>query len=91
MNTVKKVFECLKRVKTSAWARLFVLVVAVINAVMQMFDVDMINFGNETAEKAASVAVLVVTAATAYWKNNSFTEAAQAADEVLQTIKRTQK
>lgn len=91
MNTVKKVFECLKRVKPSAWARLFVLVVAVINAVMQMFDIEMINFGNETAEKAASVAVLVVTAATAYWKNNSFTEAAQAADEVLQTIKRTQK
>ncbi len=91
MNTVKKTFECLKRVKPSTWARLFVLVIAVVNAAMQIFDVDVMSFGNETAEKAASVAVLLVTVATAYWKNNSFTEAAQAADEILQTIRRTQK
>ena len=91
MNTVKNAFECIKRVKVSTWIRLIVLSVAVVNAAMQIFGIDAVEFGNETAEKAASVVVLVVTAASAYWKNNSFTEAAQAADEILQTIRRTQK
>lgn len=91
MNTIKKAFECMKKVKLSTWIRLIVLAVAVINAALQIFGIEAVSFGNETAEKAASVIVLVITAASAYWKNNSFTEAAQAADEILQTIKRTQK
>lgn len=91
MNTIKNAFEFVKRVKLSTWIRLIVLAVAVINAAMQIFGFDAVELGNETAEKTASVIVLVVTAASAYWKNNSFTEAAQAADEILQTIRRTQK
>lgn len=91
MSKIKKMLECLKRVKLSSWARLFVLAVAVINAALQIFGVEIISFGNEEAEKAATVVVLVVSAVTAYWKNNSFTEAAQAADEVLQTIRQTSK
>lgn len=89
MSKIRKMFECLKRVKLSSWARLFVLAVAVINAALQIFGVEIISFGNEEAEKAATVVVLAVSALTAYWKNNSFTEAAQAADEVLRTIRRT--
>lgn len=91
MNTINKTFECIKRVKLSAWIRLVVLLLAIGNAAIQIFGIDAVDIGNETAEKAASVAVLIITAATAYWKNNSFTEAAQAADEILQTIRSTQK
>ena len=91
MEKIKRLFECLKRVKVSTWIRLVVLAVAVINAAMRMCGCDTIPLGNETAEDVASVIVLVIGTLNAYWKNNSFTEAALVADELLQTIKESEK
>ena len=39
-------------------------------------------------ENAVTVIVMVVVALASYWKNNSFTEAAQAADEVMNSMKK---
>lgn len=91
MEKIKRLFECLKRVKFSTWVRLIVLAVAVINAAMRICGQGTISLGNETVEDVASVIVLVVSAVNAYWKNNSFTEAALTADELLQTLKETRK
>ncbi len=91
MTTLKKSFECLKRVRASTWVRLAVLVVALANAALRMCSHETVSLGNETAENVVSAVVLVVSALNGYWKNNSFTEAAQTADEILRTIKETQK
>ena len=87
MNKIKDMIFALQGVSLGAWARLGILVAAIISTALRLFGVDAVDFGNENFENAANIVVLVASAAAAYWKNNSFTEAAQAADEVLQIIK----
>ena len=87
MNKIKDIIFALQGVAPGAWARLGILVAAIVSTALRLFGVDAVDFGNENLENAANILVLVASAAAAYWKNNSFTEAAQAADEVLQIIK----
>lgn len=87
MNKIKDIIFALQGVTPGAWARLGILVAAIVSTALRLFGVETVDFGNENFENAANIVVLVASAAAAYWKNNSFTEAAQAADEVLQIIK----
>lgn len=87
MNKIKDIIFALQGVTPGAWIRLGILVAAIISTALRLFGIDTVEFGNENFENAANIVVLVTSAAAAYWKNNSFTEAAQAADEVLQIIK----
>ncbi len=87
MNKIKDIIFTLQGVAPGAWIRLGILVAAIISTAMRLFGVDAVDLGSENFENTANIVVLVASAAAAYWKNNSFTEAAQAADEVLQIIK----
>lgn len=87
MNKVKDFIFTLKGVSAGTWIRLGILVAAAVNAALRLYGVETVDLGNDGFENAATVIVLIASAAAAYWKNNSFTEAAQAADEVLEIIK----
>ena len=64
------------------------LVASVIGVAVRLFGGDFSAENEELAKDIAAVTVLIISSATAYWKNNSFTEAAQAADAILAVLKR---
>ena len=86
MNTLNRIIRQLKGVTHATWIRLVVLVVALANVGFQLLGVETPESGGETAEKLTSFVVTVISAAAAFWKNNSFTEAAQEADEMLKLL-----
>ncbi len=87
MDKFKTALVSLKNVTPSAWIRLAVLAAALIGVGIRLFGGDAMSV--ETAKDVAAIIALVAASAAAYWKNNSFTEAAQAADAVLAALKRS--
>ena len=88
MSKFKEIFISLRNVTPAAWVRLAVLVASVIGVAVRLFGGDFSAENEELAKDIAAVTVLIISSATAYWKNNSFTEAAQAADAILAVLKR---
>lgn len=88
MSKFKEALISLRNVTPAAWVRLIVLVASVIGVAVRLFGGDFSAENEEIAKDVAAVIVLIISSATAYWKNNSFTEAAQAADAILAVLKR---
>ena len=63
--------------------RTVLLLVAIINAVLQIFGKETLPFTDEEISEAISVLFLVATTISAWWKNNSFTKNAIKADEYI--------
>ena len=79
----------LKRVTPATWTRLIVLVIALINQVaISFFDTPIISIGDEELYESVSTIVTAAAAIYAAWKNNSLTEPAQNADEVMRLEKK---
>ncbi len=87
MNTLSRIIRQLKTVSPSTWVRLIFLIIAIVNVGFQLFGFGEVDFGKETAEKVASFIVMLLSSAAAFWKNNSFTEAAQEADALLKLLR----
>lgn len=79
----------MKAVKKETIIRTIVLIVALINQALTIFDRCPLPFDN--AEVEAIVSMLLTTGASlwAWWKNNSFTQKAIEADELLDNLKNT--
>lgn len=84
---MKDIAQRLKSVAPGAWVRLALLIASLVGAGLKITGVCDCITDNETLENAVTVIVMVVALAS-YWKNNSFTEAAQAADEVMNSMKK---
>lgn len=67
--------------------RTALLLLAVINGVLGLFGKSPLSVTDEFVEQTITLAFLVGTGAAAWWKNNSFTEAAQIADKTLKDEK----
>lgn len=85
---MKSIIEKAKTVSPGAWVRLALLIASLAGAGMKITGVCGNFTDNETVENAVTVVVMVVVALASYWKNNSFTEAAQAADAIMKTLKK---
>ena len=72
-------------------ARTVVLALALLNQLLTAFGYNVIDVSDETINTLISTIFTIVTALVAFWKNNSFTEAAIEADEVMKEIKATSK
>lgn len=83
MNKIKDIINNLSNVAPAAWTRLALLVLSMLNLVLRSCGVDTVPVGSEVISSALSIVFAVVSALAAYWKNNSFTSAAQAADKAL--------
>lgn len=68
-----------KNVKIDTWARLLFIIVAMVAAIVEM------NKTGVSFSSAATSALAVISTLWGYWKNNSFTELAQQADEILES------
>lgn len=77
----------IKNVKADTWARLIVLVVALANQVLAIFGKGQIAIAENDIYQLCSIVATVISAFAAMWKNNSFTQEAQVADDIMKDLK----
>ena len=68
-------------------ARTVILILALINQVLTATGHSVINISDENINTLISTGFTIVSAIIAWWKNNSFTQAAIMADEVMKEDK----
>lgn len=64
-------------------ARTIILVLALVNQILTAMGHSVINISDESINTLISTGFTIVTAIVAWWKNNSFTQSALKADEVM--------
>lgn len=72
-------------------ARTTVLALALINQALTMFGVNPLPFSDTQVYEFITLAFTLGTTIWAWWKNNSFTEAALKADEYMNQLKGEEK
>lgn len=82
MQKFKDIVENLSNVSVGTWVRLILMVGSLVNLTLGAFGVAY-SFDENQLYAIVSVVLAIVTGVVSYWKNNSFTAAAQAADEFL--------
>ena len=75
------------KVTAGTIARTVVLALALVNQLLTAFGYNVIDISTETINTLISTIFTIVTALIAFWKNNSFTQAALEADEVMKELK----
>lgn len=75
------------KVKGDTIARTIVLFLALANQIMVAFGVVPLDIAEDDVYTVCSTLATLITAIIAWWKNNSFTQAALKADEVLKEEK----
>lgn len=68
-------------------ARTIILVLALLNQILTATGHSVINISDESVNTLISTGFTIVTAIVAWWKNNSFTQSALKADEVMRELK----
>ena len=67
--------------------RTIILALALINQVLAMFGISPLNIADDDISTVISTAWTIVAAIIAWWKNNSFSDAAIMADEFMNKLK----
>lgn len=88
MEKIKEIIINIPKVSVGSYVRLALLLISVLNLALRCFGADTLPMNNEAVEDFVSVAFTVASTLAAYWKNNSFTSAALAADETLKELSR---
>ena len=68
-------------------ARTICLCLALVNQILTAMGHSVINISDESINTLISTGFTIVTAIVAWWKNNSFTQSALKADEVMREEK----
>ena len=77
----------LKGVTKEAVTGILILLVALINAILQMFGIETLPINNEEVSTIISTIFLIVTALYNTWKNRNLTTASQTAQTITDAIK----
>lgn len=83
MAKIKDILTNLSSVSVGTWVRLVLMAVSMINLALTAIGKPPIELDNEKLYIIISIVFAWVVGAVNYWKNNSFTSAAQAADNYL--------
>ena len=75
------------KIKTDTIVRLIVLLLALTNQTLTAMGKSPLPFEEETISELISILFTIGASAWAYWKNNSFTQAAIKADILMKQIK----
>ena len=75
------------KVSAGTLARTIILAVALLNQLLTATGHNMIDVSNDDINTLVSTAFTIGAAAVAWWKNNSFTQAAIAADKMKDKLK----
>lgn len=77
----------MSNVKTETIARTIVLILALANQVLAIAGKEVLPFTEDQVYQIVTLIGTIVASAWAWWKNNSFTQAAIEADKVLDQLK----
>lgn len=77
----------MKRVTPDTIARTVCLGLALINQVLAVLGKEVLPFAEDEIYQFVSLSFTIVTAGVAWWKNNSFTRAAIATDQLRPIVK----
>lgn len=72
-----------RKIEKGTIVRTAVLAFALVNQALEIAGYSPLPFRNEEVGQAVSAAITAAASIWAWWKNNSFTQAAIAADELL--------
>lgn len=76
------------KIKTSTYVRMIVNILAAVNAILTMAGKPIINLSDNTIEVVVNAIITVAVWANAFWKNNSYTQAAIEGDMVKDRLKK---
>jgi SPP1 family holin len=74
-------------IKPGTIIRTIVLALALLNQILSASGHAVLPIADETIEQAVTAIFTIVTAVIAWWKNNSFTQEAMEADELMHQLK----
>lgn len=77
----------MNNVTTGTIARTIVLILALANQVLAMCGKQVLNIADDDIYQTVSLLFTIGASAAAWWKNNSFTQEAIKADEVMTELK----
>lgn len=77
----------MKNVNSDTWVRTIVLFIALLNQILTILGKNPLPWAQDDLYTGLTVAATVVATIWAWWKNNSFTSAAIAADEYMKKLK----
>jgi len=75
------------KISAGTIARTIVLALALLNQILTATGHNVINISDEDVNTLISTVFTIVTAIMAWWRNNSFTQSALKADEVMKDLK----
>ncbi|EUJ24777.1 phage lysis protein, holin [Listeria grandensis FSL F6-0971] len=81
----------IKNVSVATWVRTALLAVALINQLLSILGINALPFSDAMVEQFVTFMFTAVTAIIAFWKNQSFTKAAQNADVQMKMVKTKKK
>lgn len=81
----------MKNVSKETIIRTIILVITLVNSILTMFGKNPIPFSEDEIYVGLSAIATVAATIWAWWKNNSFTKNAIAADEYLKGLKEENK
>ena len=77
-------------VTTETIIRTIILVIALVNQVLTSLGKNPLPFSDDLVYEAVTLLVTIGASVWAWWKNNSFTQKAIAADEYLAELKKSE-
>lgn len=75
------------KISAGTIARTIILLLALVNQVLAVTGHNIINVSNDDINTLVSTGFTIVASAAAWWKNNSFTKEAIAADKLKDKLK----
>ena len=75
------------RITSETIARTIILALALINQALAAFGKSPLNIADDAIATVVSLLFTITATTVAWWKNNSFTQAAIKADEYLNSLK----
>lgn len=86
-ENIDKIVEKLKKIKPHTYVSLIMLLVVLANYILTAMGKPLINLGEEEITYAVNTILNLVFVGFAAYKNNSVTEKAQLADEILYALR----
>lgn len=77
----------LKGVTSETVTGVFILFIALINAILQMFGIPILPITNKNITNVISTVFLIITTLWNTWKNRNFSSASQIAQNITDSIK----
>lgn len=87
MAKLTKVMDTLKRIKPHTYVSIVMVIIAIVNYALTAAGKPIINLGEEAITYAVNTVLNLVFIGFSMWKNNSVTENALIADDVLYALR----